>query len=909
MQETYDFSALEKSAQQYWNDTRAFEAKEDVSKPKYFCLSMLPYPSGALHMGHVRNYTIGDVISRYQRMLGKNVLQPMAWDAFGLPAENAAIKNNTAPAKWTYANIDHMRAQLQSLGYAIDWSREFATCRPEYYVHEQRMFVRLFKQGLAYRKNSVVNWDPVDQTVLANEQVIDGRGWRTGALVERREIPQWFLKITKYADELLDTLDHMPGWPDAVKTMQRNWIGRSQGLEIQFGVEGEPDPVTVFTTRPDTLMGATFLSIAAEHPLALKVAKTNPKLAAFIDECRHAQVAEAAIETAEKKGVETGLHALHPVTGERMPVWVANFVLMGYGTGAVIAVPAHDERDWEFATKYDLLIKMVVVSDSVRDAIAELGREATGNPDVMTAALGEGKALDVYEAPGALSIVEEFERDIIEKAAFTDDGTLVNSGEFDGLDFDGAFEAIATFLEKRGRATRRTNYRLRDWGVSRQRYWGCPIPIIYCPKCEAVPVPEDQLPVVLPENIQFMGVQSPIKADPEWRKTTCPQCGGAAERETDTFDTFMESSWYYARYTSPGAATQVDERANYWLPVDQYVGGIEHAILHLLYFRFYHKLMRDAGLVHSDEPATNLLCQGMVIAETFYREAADGNRDWINPADVEIQRDEKARITGALLKADGKPVHIGGIEKMSKSKNNGVDPREMVDKYGADTVRLFSMFASPPEHSLDWREAGVEGMARFLRRLWRDVHAHVSQPAGADGAARGVDPAKLDTAQKILRRQVHETISKVADDYGRRLSFNTAIAALMELLNAVGKFSDASEQGRAVRHEAFETIVLLLNPITPHVCHALWQHLGHEGAIINVRWPQADAAALTRDSVTLAVQVNGKLRGQVEVAADAARDAIEHAALADSGAAKFLEGLTVKKIIVVPGKIVNIVAG
>ncbi|MEP6938824.1 MAG: leucine--tRNA ligase [Rudaea sp.] len=903
MQENYDFTAIERAAQQRWNETRAFEAKEDASKPKFFCLSMLPYPSGALHMGHVRNYTIGDVISRYQRMLGKNVLQPMGWDSFGLPAENAAIKNNTAPAKWTYANIEHMRAQFQSLGYAIDWSREFATSRPDYYVHEQRMFVRLFKQGLAYRKNSVVNWDPVDQTVLANEQVIDGRGWRTGALVERREIPQWFLKITQYADELLDGLDRMPGWPDAVKTMQRNWIGRSRGLDIRFEIEGEA-PVTIFTTRPDTLLGATYIAIAAEHPLAHRAAATNPELAAFIEECRHAQVSEAAIETAEKKGVETGLHALHPITGERLPVWVANFVLMGYGTGAVMAVPAHDQRDWEFATKYDLLITMVVVGDSVRDAIAELARDAATNSDPMSAALGESRAIDVYEAPGAVSVVEAFERDVIETAAFTGYGTLVNSGEFDGLDFDGAFEAIAACLEKSGKAARRVNYRLRDWGVSRQRYWGCPIPIVYCSACGAVPVPEDQLPVILPEDVKFMGVQSPIKADPEWRKTTCPQCGGAAERETDTFDTFMESSWYYARYTSPGAQTQVDERANYWLPVDQYVGGIEHAILHLLYFRFYHRLLRDAGLVRGDEPATNLLCQGMVIAETFFREDADGNRDWINPADVEILRDDKARIVGANLRADGEPVQIGGIEKMSKSKNNGVDPRAMVDKYGADTVRLFSMFAAPPEHSLEWREAGVEGMSRFLRRLWRDLHAHVAQPDHPM-----VDPAKLDAPQKTLRRMVHETIAKVGDDYGRRLSFNTAIAALMELLNAVGKFGDASEQGRAVRHEAFEAIVLLLNPITPHVCHALWQHLGHAEAIIDVRWPQVDRAALAKDALTLAVQVNGKLRGQIEIAVDAPREAIEQSAQADAGVAKFLEGMAVKKIIIVPGKIVNIVAG
>ncbi len=690
MQETYDFAAVEAAAQKFWNETRAFEAREDASKAKFFCLSMLPYPSGALHMGHVRNYTIGDVISRYQRMNGKNVLQPMAWDAFGLPAENAAIKNNTAPAKWTYANIDHMRAQLQSMGYAIDWSREFATCRPDYYVHEQRMFVRLFKQGLAYRKQSVVNWDPVDQTVLANEQVIDGRGWRTGAVVEKREIPQWFLKITAYAQELLDGLDKLPGWPDSVKTMQRNWIGRSEGLEIQFAVEGEKEPLTVFTTRPDTLMGATFLSIAAEHPLALKAASANAQIQAFIDECRHGGTAEADIETQEKKGVETGFHAIHPITGDKLPVWIANFVLMGYGTGAVMAVPGHDERDWEFATKYDLLIRMVIVSDAVRDAIRELGREAEGNQDAMSAALGESKPIDVVEAPGALALVQEFERAIIEKGAYTEYGWLVNSGEYDGMDYRGAFDALAKRFESEGRGARRVNYRLRDWGVSRQRYWGCPIPIVYCAKCDAVPVPEDQLPVVLPENVKFMGVQSPIKADPEWRKTTCPQCGGPAERETDTFDTFMESSWYYARYTSPGAPDMIDARANYWLPVDQYVGGIEHAILHLLYFRFYHKLLRDAGMVHSDEPVTNLLCQGMVIAETFYREAADGNHEWINPADVEVIRDEKARITGAVLKADGKPVQYRrrreDVEVEEQRRRSAGDGRQVRRRHGAPVL-------------------------------------------------------------------------------------------------------------------------------------------------------------------------------------------------------------------------------
>ncbi|MGN6518335.1 MAG: leucine--tRNA ligase [Dokdonella sp.] len=903
IQENYEPRAVEAAAQAYWRATRAFEVTEDASKPKFFCLSMLPYPSGALHMGHVRNYTIGDVISRYQRMNGRNVLQPMGWDAFGLPAENAAIKNNTAPAKWTYANIEHMRAQLATLGYAIDWSREFATCRPEYYVHEQRMFVRLFRKGLAYRKQSVVNWDPVDQTVLANEQVIDGRGWRTGALVEKREIPQWFLRITSYAQELLDGLDRLPGWPDAVKTMQRNWIGRSEGLEIAFAIEGEQEPLTVFTTRPDTLMGVTYLAIAAEHPLALKAARDKPLVAAFIDECRHGGTAEADIETAEKKGIDTGLTAIHPVTGERVPVWIANFVLMGYGTGAVMAVPAHDQRDWEFATKYDLLIKMVVVSDAVRDAIRALGDDAARNTDPMSAALGESRAIDVYEPAAAESIVEQFERDIIEKGAYVEYGTLVNSGEYDGLDYRGAFDALAARFEREGKGARRVNWRLRDWGVSRQRYWGCPIPIIYCAKCDAVPVPEEQLPVVLPEDVQFMGVQSPIKADPEWRRTTCPQCGGPAERETDTFDTFMESSWYYARYTSPGATAMVDARANHWLPVDQYIGGIEHAILHLLYFRFYHKLLRDEGLVHSDEPATNLLCQGMVIAETFYRENADGSKDWINPADVEIQRDDRARVVGARLKSDGQPVMIGGTEKMSKSKNNGVDPQSMVGKYGADTVRLFSMFAAPPDQSLEWNEAGVEGMARFLRRFWREVVSHAAHP---DHPV--VDAAKLDAAQKAMRRQVHETIQKVSDDIGRRYSFNTAIAALMELLNAVAKFDDASDQGRAVRHEALEAMVLLLNPVTPHVSHALWQVLGHGETLIEDQpWPKSDPAALVRDAVTLAVQVNGKLRATIEVPVSAGKDEVERLALAEPKVAEYTGGQAPKKVIVVPGKIVNIV--
>ncbi len=871
----YDPQQVESAAQKFWDNARAFEVDETSDKPKFYCLSMLPYPSGALHMGHVRNYTIGDVISRYKRMTGHNVLQPMGWDAFGLPAENAAIKNKTAPAKWTYKNIDHMRSQLKSLGYAIDWSREFATCTPDYYVHEQRMFTRLMRKGLAYRRNAVVNWDPVDNTVLANEQVIDGRGWRSGALVEKREIPQWFLRITDYAQELLDGLDELDGWPESVKTMQRNWIGRSEGLEIEFQVRDADgsalDPLRVFTTRPDTLMGVSFVSIAGEHPLALHAAKGNPALAALLAELKQGGVSEAELETQEKRGMDTGLKAVHPVTGEQVPVWVANFVLMGYGTGAVMAVPAHDQRDFEFASKYSLPKKQVIVLKDPRN-----DEERSWTPDEWKDWYGD-KTRHIE---------------------------LINSAEFDGLDFQGAFEALAERFERKGQGQRRVNYRLRDWGVSRQRYWGCPIPVIYCGQCGAVPVPEDQLPVLLPEDVVLEGTGSPIKADPEWRKCKCPECGADAERETDTFDTFMESSWYYARYTSPGARESVDKRGNYWLPVDQYIGGIEHAILHLMYFRFFHKLLRDARMVDSNEPAKNLLCQGMVIAETFYRPNPDGSKDWFNPADVDVVRDERGRITGATLRADGQPVVIGGTEKMSKSKNNGVDPQAMVAKYGADTVRLFSMFAAPPEQSLEWNEAGVDGMARFLRRLWSQVHRHA-----ADGTAPALDVAALDAGQKAIRRKTHETIGKVGDDYGRRHSFNTAIAAVMELLNTLAKFDDASEQGRAVRQEALQAAVLLLNPITPHACHALWQVLGHGETLLEDQpFPQVDSSALVREAITLAVQVNGKLRGTIEVAADATREHIEALGLAEPNAAKFLEGLTVRKVIIVPGKIVNIVA-
>src|SRR5690625_1029887 len=768
------------------------------------------------------------------------------------------------------------------------------------------MFVRLMKEGLAYRKNAVVNWDPVDQTVLANEQVIDGRGWRSGAEVEKREIPQWFLKITDYAQELLDGLDTLDGWPESVKTMQRNWIGRSEGLEFGFRVEGEDELLRVYTTRPDTLMGVTFLSIAAEHPLAIKAAQDNPELAAFIDELRHGGVSEADLETQEKRGMATGQWAIHPITGEDIPIYVANFVLMGYGTGAVMAVPAHDQRDWEFATRYGLPIRPVVVPAAVRDALNELVHDVEADVDPFQAALTGGR-VDAYDTAPAVAVVREYLERVEQEGAFTEPGYLINSGEFNGMDFDAAFEALAKRFESEGIGRRTVRFRLRDWGVSRQRYWGCPIPVVYCNACGAVPVPEDQLPVVLPEDVEgaFAAgvVKSPLKTDPEWRRTTCPECQGPAERETDTFDTFMESSWYYARYTSPGANDMVDARANYWTPVDQYIGGVEHAILHLLYFRFYHKLLRDQGLVDSDEPALRLLTQGMVIADTYFRENLDGSKEWFNPSEVEITRDDKGKVTGARLKADGRPVGIGGMEKMSKSKNNGVDPQQMIDRYGADTVRMFSMFASPPELSLEWNEAGVEGMARFLRRLWNQVERHAQA-----GPAPALDKAALDPAGRELRRQLHATIQKVGDDYGRRYSFNTAIASVMELLNHVGKYDDASPNAHALRQEAFEAIVLLLNPITPHASHAMWQRLGHPETLLeDVPFPVADPEALARDTVTLAVQVNGKLRATVEAPADASREDIERQALADPKVAKFIGDGRVRKVVVVPGKIVNVV--
>ena len=866
-QSPYNPEELETRVQARWDQDRTYEVTEDPDTEKFYCLSMLPYPSGALHMGHVRNYTIGDVISRYQRMQGKNVLQPMGWDAFGLPAENAAIKNNTAPAKWTYANISHMREQLQRLGFAYDWSREFATCTPEYYRWEQLMFTRLIQKGMAYRRDSEVNWDPIDQTVLANEQVVDGLGWRSGAVVERRSIPQWFLRITDYADELLDGLDELEQWPEAVKTMQRNWIGRSEGAEFnmhvcnaQGEVTAEAASVSVFTTRPDTSFGMTYAVLAPEHPLVAEVTTASCKASveAFIESAGQATEADrtSAEGSLDKRGVDTGAFLFNPFTGKAVPLYIADYVLMGYGTGAIMAVPGQDQRDWDFARAHNLPIVRTVETPSDWD--------------------GE---------------------------AYTGDGVAINSEWLDGLGVTDAKEKAIVWLESEGIGERKVNFRLRDWGVSRQRYWGCPIPVIYCPDCGAVPVPEDQLPVILPEDVSFMGVRSPIKADAEWRKTECPQCGVAAERETDTFDTFMESSWYHTRYCSPAADAMVDERANYWLPVDQYIGGIEHAILHLMYFRFYHKLMRDAGLLESSEPVTRLLCQGMVIAETFRRDADDGSTTWINPADVEVKRDEKGKMSGAKLIDDGLPVTIGAIEKMSKSKNNGVDPRHLVNRYGADTVRLFSMFASPPDQSLEWSDSGVEGSFRFLRRLWFMITEHITA-----GSVDTLDVARLTAEQKTIRCHVHDTIAKVSDDIGRRQTFNTAIAAVMELSNHLGRFEDQSAEGRAVRDEAWKAVVRLMAPITPHICETLWELLGETNSVVNTPWPASDETARVRDQITLVVQINGKLRARIELAPGSDQEVAMAAAMAELNVSKYTDGKTVRKVIYIADRLLNIVA-
>ncbi len=858
MQQHYRPDLIEPAVQQYWAENKVFKAIKDTSKEKYYCLSMFPYPSGRLHMGHVRNYTIGDVVSRYQRMNGKNVLQPIGWDAFGLPAEGAAIKNKTAPAKWTYENIEYMKNQLKMLGFGYDWDREIATCRPEYYKWEQWFFTELYKKGLVYKKTSTVNWCPNDETVLANEQVHEGCCWRCDTPVEQKEIPQWFIKITDYAEQLLGGLDQLPQWPDMVKTMQRNWIGRSEGVEITFDVADTAEKVAVYTTRPDTFYGVSYLGIAAAHPLADLAAEKNPELAEFIREAKNAKVAEADLATMEKKGMATGLFAIHPLTGEKLPIWIANFVLMHYGTGAVMAVPAHDQRDFEFAQKYSLPIKQVI-------------------------------------AP-----LEDEEIDLT-KQAFVEHGKLVNSAEFDGLDFNGAFNGIADKLEKLGVGKRQVNYRLRDWGVSRQRYWGAPIPMLTLPNGETVPAPIEDLPIILPEDVVMDGVKSPIKADPNWAKTTFN--GEPALKETDTFDTFMESSWYYARYTSPSYAEGMldKDEANYWLPVDQYIGGIEHATMHLLYFRFFHKLLRDAGFVTSDEPAQKLLCQGMVLADAFYYTSPTNERIWVSPTQVTLERDEKGRIIKATDPEGRELVHTG-MTKMSKSNNNGIDPQEMVEKYGADTVRLFMMFASPAEMTLEWQESGVEGAKRFLGRVWNLVYEYSQNPAKT-----ALDVTALSADQKALRRDVHKTIAKVSDDIGRRQTFNTAIAAVMELMNKLTRAPLESEQDRAVMAEALSAVVRMLYPITPHICFELWKALGNESNIDHAEWVKADEAAMVEDEKLIVVQVNGKVRGKVTVAADAGEETVKTVAFADENVKKFTDNTQIVKVIYVPGKLLNVV--
>lgn len=814
MQENYQPLEIEQQVQAFWEETQAFAVKEVSGQEKYYCLSMFPYPSGKLHMGHVRNYTIGDVISRYQRMLGKNVLQPMGWDAFGLPAENAAMKHGVHPADWTYDNIDYMRGQLKRLGFGYDWSREIATCDPSYYRWEQWFFLKLLEKGLVYKKTAPVNWCPNDMTVLANEQVIDGCCWRCDTPVERKEIAQWFLKITDYAEELLASLETLDGWPEQVKTMQANWIGRSEGVEMDFAVQGSEETVRIYTTRPDTVMGVTYLAVAAEHPLALRAAEHNAEIGTFVESCKQMETSEAAMETMEKRGIDSGIKAIHPLSGEPVPVWIANFVLMGYGTGAVMSVPAHDQRDYEFAQKYGIALKQVIFAED-----------------------GSGDCAE---------------------QAFTHKGVLANSGEFDGLTSAQAFDAIAGNLEKSGKGLRKTNFRLRDWGVSRQRYWGAPIPVIYCEDCGTVPVPEQDLPVTLPRDVVLDGSQSPLVAHPTFSSADCPSCGKPARRETDTFDTFMESSWYFARFTCNQASSMLNDSANYWLPVDQYIGGIEHAILHLLYARFYTKLLRDEGLLACDEPFKRLLTQGMVLK--------DGS-------------------------------------KMSKSKGNTVDPQALIDQYGADTVRLFIMFAAPPEQSLEWSDSGVEGAFRFLRRLWKLVHSHVE----VNGAGTTLDKACVTDEQKAVRRQIHQTLQKVGDDLNRRYTFNTAIAANMELINTLSRFNDESGNGQAIRQEALEAIVLMLSPIVPHICHQLWLHLGHCGPVINESWPAVDLSALEQDSIELVLQVNGKLRSKIIVSASASNAEVQAMALEDEAIKRFIGESPVKKVIVVPKKLVNIV--
>jgi leucyl-tRNA synthetase len=864
MQERYEHSAVEADAQRYWDENRCFAAREDATREKYYCLSMFPYPSGRCHMGHVRNYTIGDVLSRFMRMNGRNVLQPMGWDAFGLPAENAAMANAVPPAKWTYDNIAYMRQQLKSLGFAIDWSRELATCRPDYYRWNQWLFLRMLEKGIAYRKTGQVNWDPVDKTVLANEQVIEGRGWRTGALIEKREIPMYYLRITDYAPDLLAALDQMPGWPERVRTMQANWIGRSEGINIGFPYDiGDAKGVmNVFTTRADTLMGVTFCAVAAEHPLATLAARDDTVLARFIEECKRGPAVEAALATQEKKGVPTAFSVRHPLTGEPVPVWVGNYVLMTYGEGAVMGVPAHDERDFEFAKKYGLPIRQVI------------------------------------DVPGRQFSVDAWQ------PWYTDHGKCINSGAYDGLGFQAAIDTIGADLVRAGLGETRTTWRLRDWGISRQRYWGCPIPIIQCEDCGAVPVPDADLPVLLPEDLVPDGSGNPLAKNAAFLACNCPVCGKPARRETDTMDTFVDSSWYFLRYAcSDNPEAMVDERVNYWLPVDQYIGGIEHAILHLLYSRFWTRVMHTLGALPFREPFEHLFTQGMVLNEVFFRRPASGRIEYFSPAEVEVKIDSRDGHRVTLLRADGGAVESGGVVTMSKSKNNGVDPQSLVDEFGADTARLFTMFAAPPEQTLEWSDEGVHGAYRFIKRLWKLVHDHV-----AHGAAASLDRESLNGAQRTLRRQAHQALAKVTDDIGRRRTFNTAIAAVMELLNAVAKFSVESAQDRSVMQEALEIAVLSLSPIVPHVTHALWQALGHGRALIDERWPSVDAAALAQATHQIVVQVNGKLRSRVSVAADADEATLRAAALADPNVQKFIGAGAVRKVIVVPGKLVNVVA-
>ncbi len=857
--EKYNPKIVEEEAQAFWESEQTFSVTHQSDKEKFYCLAMFPYPSGKLHMGHVRNYTITDVIARYQRMQGKNVLHPMGWDAFGLPAENAAIENHTAPAKWTHENIAYMKSQLKRLGFGIDWSREFATCDPSYYKWEQWFFTKLFDKGLVYKKTSSVNWDPVDETVLANEQVIDGKGWRSGANVEIKEIDQWFIRITDYADQLLHDLDDLEQWPEQVKTMQRNWIGKSVGVNIVFDLSQTIRKFThfnVYTTRPDTLMGVTYLTLATQHPIALEIATLNPELAEFIDNCKSQQVSEAEMATMEKLGMDTGVAAIHPLTGEKIPVWVGNYVLMDYGSGAVMAVPGHDQRDYEFAKKYSLPIMQVIQSLN-----------------------GDG----------------------IETAALTEKGVLINSGKYNGLDFDTAFKVISEDLKRSNHGSVATNYRLRDWGVSRQRYWGAPIPIYNLTEGGEIAVPIDRLPVILPTNIKMDGVQSPLKADKSWRKAELN--GQFVEHETDTFDTFMESSWYYARFTCSDDHTQMldPERANYWLPVDQYIGGIEHAILHLLYARFFHKLMRDEGLVKSNEPFKKLLCQGMVLSESYYYQS-EGKKIWVSPSKAELHRDKYGKVEKIIDIETGVELTSGGITKMSKSKNNGVDPQLIIDKYGSDTVRLFTMFASPPEQTMEWSDEGVSGAFKFLKKLWRIVHDQIKL-SNEDV----IDVSILNDQQKYLRRKTHETIKKVSDDFGRRNTFNTAIAAVMELLNEIPKVDTISPQSIAVRREAISNAILMLNPIVPHICNKLWLTLGNPTSICKIDWPKVDELALLKTSSIIVIQVNGKVRGKIEVSVGSNDDTVKSQALEHGNVQKFIAGKQVKKIIIIPNKIVNIV--